>query len=209
MKKLWIRTGSFILACILCLGAMTSVFADYSDADTVTLTGSGTVFIPADIAVIRFCIETHAKKESSAKAQNDEILETLMAYEEDFGQIAEDSYYSFEDPNSGRMTVSRCLSLTTDEVESVPELTEHLIDNGATAIHGVWYSVKNVKPYEEEALRLAIQNAESKAGAMGLTLRISEISDYGCYQRCDGYDCSNGNGQIVLECNVSVVYKRR
>ena len=92
MKKLWIRTGSFILACILCLGAMTSVFADYSDADTVTLTGSGTVFIPADIAVIRFCIETHAKKESSAKAQNDEILETLMAYEEDFGQIAEDSY---------------------------------------------------------------------------------------------------------------------
>ncbi len=66
MKKSFIRAGVFLLACILCFGAMTSVSAAYDDADTVTLSGSGSVSVPADTAVIRFCIETHGKRESSA-----------------------------------------------------------------------------------------------------------------------------------------------
>lgn len=62
MKKLTVRAGVLILACMLSLGAMTSVFAAYEDTDTAVITGKGTVLAPADTAVIHFCIETHAKK---------------------------------------------------------------------------------------------------------------------------------------------------
>ena len=63
-------------------------------------------------------------------------------------------------------------------------------------------------PYEEEALRLAIENAESKAAALGLTMRLSEINDYGCYRFCgNGFDIDE-NGRVAIECNVSAVYKR-
>lgn len=209
MKKSFIRAGSFILACILCFGAMTSVSAAYSEADTVTLSGTGSVSVPADIAVIRFCIETYGKRESSAKAQNDEILEEVRSYGEDFGRISEESYYSFEDPGTGRITVSRCLSLATEDLDAVSELTKQLVSSGVTSVQGVWYSLKNMRSYENEALRLAIQDAENKAETLGLTLRVSEISDYGCYQRYDCYGCQNDDGQITVECNVSVVYKRR
>ena len=210
MKKSFIRAGVFLLACILCFGAMTSVSAAYDDADTVTLSGSGSVSVPADTAVIRFCIETHGKRESSAKTQNDEILEEVKSYGNNLGRISEESYCSFEDPVSGRVTVSRCLSLTTEDMDSVTSLSERLIESGVTSIQGVWYSVKNMKAFEQEALRLAIQNAESKAQSLGLGLRVSEISDYGCYQRCGCFGCQENDGMIItIECNVSVVYKRR
>ena len=205
MKKSLIREGIFVLVCMFCFS--TAVIADYNEADTVTVSGKGSVVVPADVAVIHFCIETHAKKESAAKMQNDAILTSLKAL--DIGsQISEESYFSYEDPSSGRVTVSRCFSLTTEDMEGIPELTQSMIDSGVTGINGIWYSVKNKKPYEQEALRLAVQDAQGKAAALGLTIKLSEITDFGCYQSCNGSGCMGNGQQIGIECNVSVVYKR-
>lgn len=208
MKKLFIRAGVLILACILSLGAMTSVGAAYADADTAVLSGRGTVLAPADTAIIHFCVETHAKKEDAAKARNDEIIETIRSLIGNSGILSEESFFSYEEPNSGRRSVSRCLSLTTSDVGSVPELTQKMIDNGVTGLNGVWYTVKDASAYEKEALRLAIEDAESKAAALGLTLRLSEINDYGCYRFCDNGCGIDENGQVSIECSVSIVYKR-
>ncbi|MBS6446626.1 MAG: SIMPL domain-containing protein [Clostridiales bacterium] len=208
MKKLTIRAGVLILACMLSLGAMTSVFAAYEDTDTAVISGKGTVLAPADTAVIHFCIETHAKKEDAAKVKNDEIIEAVRALVGNAGNLSEESFFAFEEPNPGKYAVSRCMSLTTNNVDSVPELTQKMIEAGVTGINGTWYTVTDAAPYEEEALRLAIENAESKAAALGLTMRLSEINDYGCYRFC-GNGCDiDENGRVAIECNVSVVYKR-
>lgn len=208
MKKLSIRAGVLILACILSLGAMTSVFAAYEDTDTAVISGKGTVLAPADTAVIHFCIETHAKKEDAAKAKNDEIIEAVKALIGNAGNLSEESFFSYEDPSSGKYSVSRCMSLTTNDIDSVPALTQKMIDAGVTGINGTWYTIKNAAPYEEEALRLAIENAENKAASLGLALKLSEINDYGCYRFCDNGCGINENAQVSIECNVSIVYKR-
>ena len=183
---------------MLSLGAMTSVFAAYEDTDTAVITGKGTVLAPADTAVIHFCIETHAKKEDAAKIKNDEIIEAVRALIGNAGSLSEESFFSFEEPNSGKYSVSRCMSLTTSDVGSVPELTQKMIDAGVTGINGTWYTVTAAAPYEEE----------SKAAALGLTMRLSEINDYGCYRFC-GNGCDiDENGRVAIECNVSAVYKR-
>lgn len=208
MKKLTMRAGVLILVCMLSLGAMTSVFAAYEDTDTVVITGKGTVLAPADTAVIHFCIETHAKKKDAAKIKNDEIIEAVRALIGNAGSLSEESFFSFEEPNFGKYSVSRCMSLTTSDVDSVPELTQKLIDAGVTGINGTWYTVTAAAPYEEEALRLAIENTKSKAVALGLNMRLSEINDYGCYRFCDNGCDIDENGRVAIECNVSVVYKR-
>ena len=208
MKKLTIRAGALILACILSLGAMTSVFAAYEDTDTAVISGKGTVLAPADTAVIHFCIETHAKKEDAAKVKNDEIIEAVRTLVGSAENLSEESFFSYEEPNSGKYVISRCMSLNTSDVDSVPELTQKMIDSGVTGINGIWYTIKDAASYEEEALRLAIENAESKAAALGLTMRLPEINDYGCYRFC-GNGCGiDENGQVSIECSVSIVYKR-
>ena len=93
MKKLTVRAGVLILACMLSLGAMTSVFAAYEDTDTAVITGKGTVLAPADTAVIHFCIETHAKKEDAAKIKNDEIIEAVRALIGNAGSLSEESFF--------------------------------------------------------------------------------------------------------------------
>lgn len=208
MKNLSIRAGILILACILSFGALTSVCAAYAEVDTAVISGKGTVLAPADTVTIHFCIETQAKKEEPAKVKNDEILETVKTLIGNAGNLSEESFFSYEDANSGKHTVSRCLSLVTTDIGSIPELSQKMIENGVTGINGIWYTVKDASSYEKEALRLAIENAESKAASLGLTLRLSEINDYGCYRFCDNGCGINENGQVSIECSVSIVYKR-
>ena len=62
MKKIFVRALSFVFAVIFVCSLMSvCAFAAYDDAETVTLSGSGAVYAPADTVTINVSIETTAK----------------------------------------------------------------------------------------------------------------------------------------------------
>lgn len=205
MKKYITRIFSMLFVFILIFACTCSLFAAYDSVEKVTVTGTGTVLIPADRITLGFCIETHASSADTAKEKNDAAL---AAIKEAFPDIAEESYYSENDPRSRKYTVSRCLLLTSSNVGSAEEIIEKLTENGATSVNCICYSASDMSSYEKEALRLAIEDANSKAEALGLSLKLSEFSDYGCMRACD-MSCIDTAGNIRIECNISAVYTRK
>lgn len=207
MKKIFVRALSFVFAAIIVCSLMSvCAFAAYDDAETVTLSGRGAVYAPADTVTINVSIETTAKKESAAKAENDEILAKLKSL--GYGDVSEESYFSYEDMVTGKTSVSRFLLYTTDDVASVGDITKKMIDIGVTGINCICYSVKDRKPYENEALKAAIEDAEKKAEFLGLSMKLSEINEFFCHPYCDMGMCGGNDGMVMIECEVSVIYKK-
>lgn len=209
MKKLLFYPVVFLMITAFCLGTVIPVSAECTDADSATFSGKGVLYVPADTVSISFSIETRADNQESAQKQNTAVTEKIKSACAGLGSLNEDSFYSFEDPCSGKHTATRCMTLTTGKISSVTTITQKLTEFGATGINYTCYSVKNLKPYQDKVLRLAIEDAESKAAGLGLQLKLSSISDFGCYSYYDGKCDQNGNKLVSVECNVSVLFARK
>ncbi len=204
MKKQIMRICAAVFAAVIFASAF-SVFGAYEELDRATFSGRGEVLAPADRATVNFCIEASAKKEAVAKKESEEIL---FALKERLGYISEESYYSESEPISGRYTVSRCFSFTTDDVGAIYDITRQMTEAGVTGINGIWYSLSDISAYEKEALRLAIADADNKANSVDERLVLEELSEFGCFSGCGGM-CGGTDGTVSVECNISAVYRRR
>lgn len=204
MKKQAIRFISLVFVFILVFG-MSSLSAAYETVEKATFSGRGSVSFPAESASVSFCIEAGARKESEAREKSESIIAAVRSV---YGGISEESYCFHEDAEAKRFFVSRCFSLVIENAADAADIINTLEQKGVTSINGVYYFSKNQSEYEAEALRLAIEDANSKAAALGLALVPTEISDYGCY-RAFGAENDAANGYITLECNISATYTRK
>lgn len=203
MKKQVIRVCLAALATVFL--ASFSICGAYENLDAATFSGRGEVLAPADRATVNFCVEVSAKKEADAKKKSDSILSSLS---ERLGYIAEESYYSETDHISGRYTLSRCFTFTTDDVGAIYDITRQMTEAGVTGINGIWYSLSDTSAYEKEALRLAIADADAKAKSVDESFVLEEMNELGCFSGCGGMCCGT-DGTVSVECNISAVYRRR
>lgn len=208
MKK-YSRLIRFLTLCLaMMMLAVPTVSAAYSDADVVTLSGKGSVSVPADTAVLNFNIETRGTDRADAVAQNDKILKTLKDSLSKYGTISEESFYSYVEPENGPTVFTRSLSLKTEKVKSIPEITQKLLDGGTASSYGVCYCLKDDSAQQKEALKLALADAEAKAAALGLNMNLKRIKESGCYTYYD--TCTGqGNGMISVVCDVSVIFSNK
>jgi uncharacterized protein YggE len=209
MKKLLYYPILLLLLTVFCLGAVIPVSAECTDADSATLSGKGVLYVPADTVTISFSIETCADSQEDAQKQNAAVTEKIKSACAGLGCLNEDSFYSYSDPCSGKFIATRCMTITTGKINSVASITQKLTDSGATGINYTCYIVKNLKPYQDKVLKLAIEDAENKAIGLGLQLKLSSINDLGCYSYYDGKCDQNGNKLVSVECNVSVLFERK
>lgn len=207
MKKIFTFLISVSLALLFCISGTTKISAQFDDADSVAISGKGVIYVPADTASISFCVESHAQSKQDAQAENEKSVAALRAALSGYGCIAEDSYYFYEDPCSGSFTVNRCMTLTTEKPDSANDISHRLIDNGATGVNFICYNVKDLKPYAGSALKLAVEDAQSKAAALGMNLKLSGINDTGCFAYYDGKCDKDGRRLVAIECNVSVNFE--
>lgn len=204
MKKQIARFISLVFVFIFVIGG-SSLCAAYESVEKATLSGKGTVTFPADSATVSFCIDTDSKKESEAREKSDAVLSLLRSH---YGEISEDSYFSHEDPVAKRFFVSRCCSLKIKNAADNADIINSLVQYGVTSVNGICYFSENQGEYEKEALRLAVEDANAKAEALGLRLYPVEITDFGCY-RSYGAENAAQNGYITLECSISAIYAQK
>ena len=190
MRKL----TAIILALVLAL----SVSAALADS-TISVTGSGEVLIPADVAVVSLGVNARNAEAPRAQAEANEIIArirealTSAGFAEDDINTGYINLYGIYDYSSygGSETItgynaSSNLAVRVTDMSRVGEVIDLAFSAGANMLDGVSFSVKDDTAARAEALKMAVEDAKSKAAvlaeAAGFTsLEIESIQESGVY----------------------------
>ena len=216
MRKL----TALLLALALTLG-LSAAFADTK----ITVTGSGEVLIPADVAVISLGVNVRSAEAPSAQAEANEVIakirEALTAAgidEEDISTGYINLYAAYDYSSSvERITgynASSTLAVKVTDMTRVGEVIDLAFGAGANTLDGVSFSVSDDTEARAEALKAAVQNAADKANvlaeAASLTrLEIKSIQEGSVhsYENDTGNFSVRANGKAVAEMDEATVVR--
>lgn len=204
MRKL----TALLLALALTLG-LSAAFADTK----ITVTGSGEVLIPADVAVISLGVNVRSAEAPSAQAEANEVIakirEALTAAgidEEDISTGYINLYAAYDYSSSvERITgynASSTLAVKVTDMTRVGEVIDLAFGAGANMLDGVSFSAKDDTAARAEALKAAVADAKVKADvlaeAAGLgKLEIDSIAESGVYAYDSGTNNFSAKGMIT------------
>ena len=204
MRKL----TALLLALALTLG-LSAAFADTK----ITVTGSGEVLIPADVAVISLGVNVRSAEAPRAQAEANEVIakirEALTAAgidEEDISTGYINLYAAYDYSSSvERITgynASSTLAVKVTDMTRVGEVIDLAFGAGANMLDGVSFSAKDDTAARAEALKAAVADAKAKADvlaeAAGLgKLELENITEGGIYAYDSGANNFSAKGMIT------------
>ena len=196
MRKL----TAVLLVLALVLG-LSSAFAD----SKISVTGSGEVLIPADVAVVSLGVNVRRAEAPAAQAEANEVIarirEALIAAgfdEEDIstGYInlyAAYDYSSYVETITG-YNASSTLAVKVTDMQIVGSVIDEAFRAGANTLNGISFSASDTQEARSESLKAAVEDAKAKAEvlaeASGLKIKGIEIISEG---NVVSYDNSVGN----------------
>lgn len=166
----------------------------------VTVSGTGEVTVKPDVAYISIGVETRDEDASVAQDENKAIMNKIITALEKVGiDVEEDlktSNYSisrqydyYDEGKTEYYLVSNILEVTVRDLDSVGEVIDAAANAGANKIHNISFAVEDKTAYYNDALKLAMKDAQGKANAIlstigkkvGLPIKINEdyYYDYG------------------------------
>jgi len=168
---------------------------------SVTVTGTATIKVEADSAVLSLGVETNAKDASDAAAANAEAVEKVTKALQDAGIAEEDittnyffvnAIYDYEKMNEDGSAsirgyrVSNSLSVVVKDIDKVGEIIDIALANGANNCDNVSFRANGEDLYDQvlaqavrEAARKAAVVAEAAGGKLGKVISVTE--QYGSY----------------------------
>ena len=198
MRKL----TAIILALVLAL-SVTAALAD----STISVSGSGEVLIPADVAVVSLGVNARNAEAPRAQAEANEIIArirealTAAGFAEDDINTGYINLYGIYDYSSygGSETLTgynatSSLAVRVTDMSRVGEVIDLAFGAGANMLDGVSFSVKDDTAARAEALKMAVEDAKAKAAVLAeaagfTTLEIESIQENGVY----AYDSGANN----------------
>ena len=166
----------------------------------ITVQGSGQVAVAPDMAVVTIGVETRGPDAANAMAGTSEKMAALMEIAANAGVEPRDTQTSqlnlrtdYVHSNNGQppqiagYIATNMLTIRLRDLDSAPQILDQLVSSGANQLHGVQFSVQDMKPHLDEAGRLAVADALEKAALYALAagvetgdvLRISEPQSSG------------------------------
>ena len=204
MRKL----TALLLALALTLG-LSAAFADTK----ITVTGSGEVLIPADVAVISLGVNVRSAEAPSAQAEANEVIAkirealTVAGIDEEDISTGYINLYAAYDYSSSveRITgynASSTLAVKVTDMARVGEVIDLAFGAGANMLDGVSFSAKDDTAARAEALKAAVADAKAKADvlaeAAGLgELELENITEGGVYAYDSGANNFSAKGMIT------------
>lgn len=196
MRKL----TALLLALALVLG-LSSAFADTK----ITVSGSGEVLIPADVAVVSLGVNVRNAEAPRAQAEANEVIARIREALTGAGFDEEDistgyinlyaayDYSSYSEKITG-YNASSTLAVKVTDMSRVGEVIDLAFGAGANMLDGVSFSANDDAAARAEALKAAVEDAKAKAvvlaEAAGLgELEMEGISEGGVY----AYDSGANN----------------
>lgn len=181
-----------LLCAMLLLALPTLALAD--DAH-LTVTGTATITLPADRAILSIGVRTTAATATDAAAQNADGITALLAALEAAGILPEDittaeyniyPNYDYIDGVSSLTgyQITNMLSVVVRDVTQIGKVLDAAINAGANETYGISFTSTRQAEAQDEALTAAIAEAQRKgalmAEAAGMQLGgIEEITENG------------------------------
>lgn len=238
MRNKFTLIGAVMLLAVIFSACSTAAAQPVSPSDspvrTITVTGSGQVFLSPDIANISIGVHTEAEDAQQAVADNNAQTQSVVQMLVEMGVAREDiqtanfSIYprqDFDDQGQIRDTtyvVENSVRVTVRELEDLGELLNAVVESGANNIFGIQFDVEDRVSALSDARQAAVDNArsvaEEMAQAAGVELGpVHSITVLGSAptqvfeERAVGADAGGAvpisPGQLSLTVEVSVEYQ--
>ncbi len=237
MKKFLSLSIIVVMVAMLLVGTMNvtqEVTAEVAETtNVVSVSGVGTMTVKPDIAYINVGVETQNSDAAVAQEENATKMTDVMAALKKVG-IAEDDIktvqYSIYDRYDYKengvdekyYVVNNSVQVTIKDIDKVGDVIDSVANAGSNNISSIQFGISNEDEVYQEALKLAMSSAKSKATAImgtfgktpGLPSRVSESSYYGGAVRMD-YNMYAAEskmstpvsaGELTITANVSVEY---
>lgn len=183
----------FLMASVTLTAAQTP--APEAEPPTIVAQGVATVQRAPDQAFVSFATETRAPEPQEAQQRNAAVM-TKVRDELRRAEIPDDAIEtaSFNlreevDYVDGKRVprgyvVTNVIEVRVDDLDSLGELIDDVIEAGATSVHNVRFDLEKREEAEREAVRLAVADArgraEAAAAGAGLRLeRVTRIEEHG------------------------------
>lgn len=163
----------------LALGAG-NVTAQVANGDkSVTVSASGEMEATADQAVVRVAVTATGNDSNAVREELASDAEAMRSALESYGipddhirtmhyDISQERERTPEGVEAGQFRGTHAFEITVNDTEAAGEVIDTAVENGADRVMGVSFTLSDEKRAElhNEALEAAMENAESRAGAI-------------------------------------------
>lgn len=178
-----------------------TVFKNQKPANTISVSAEGKVTAVQDLATVTIGVMSQGTTSADVKDQNNKKINKIIEFIKAQGIKDEDiktsqfTFYPQQDWRSGAPVITgyqsdQTVTVKVRGIDKSQDVLEKILDGavntGANQIQGVNFSFENSDALQQQARKLAIDNAKKKAQELaaeaGLTLgKVVSISESGSY----------------------------
>jgi uncharacterized protein len=179
-----------ILLAVLALAALTLAIPasaqDSSLINTITVSGSGTVYASPDVAYVTLGVQTTDADLSTAFSQTGEGINKLMDALKGLGiddkdiqtsgvNVSPQDQYDQQGGPTGTRTysVSNTVQVTVRDISKVEAVLTTAVNAGVNTIYNLNFGIQNRTALEQQARRQAINNANIRAQRLATGLKVT------------------------------------
>ena len=231
MKK---NLGLVLLLLLVAATACAPV-ASQKELRTVSVNGTGTVYLTPDLATVRIGVQTRGEEADITVAENNEIIQAvrdalaeLEVADEDiqtsnFSVYPQTHYDDNGEISSVTFVVNNQVSVIVRDLDDLGAILNEVVEAGANNLHGIDFNVADREEALNQAMELAVENAKARAiilaGAADASLgEVQTISTYsggggivygrgGDTAEFMAMDVPVSAGQLEVVVEVSMVYE--
>jgi len=175
IKNIVLVLGAFSLLLASCSGSDASVGGQNAEIATITVSGSGQVFVVPDIGHIEIgvrsqgatVIEAIAINNEQAKAIQTALMEQGVEEKDiqtSYFNVYQQSDYDYQgSPVSTYYSVENTVYVTVRQLDKLGEILDAAARGGANNIYGVNFDVQDKSEAQSTARNLAVQAAQAQA----------------------------------------------
>ena len=143
--------------------------------NAISVNGMGEVYVKPELANISIGVESRAKTAGEASDQNKRDMNQVMSSLKAMGIKDEDiqttDYSIYPDyrytENEGEKMVGyivrNMVQVKVKDIDKIGDILDAVTGAGANQIHGIRFTVEDPNKYKDEARKLAVEEAKSKA----------------------------------------------
>jgi len=150
----------------------------------ITVTGNGKVATQPDYVQLRFEVSTEGKDVSEAQQQNaiimNSVIQSILALnipKEDIQTVAYNVTANY-DYIEGKQVfrgyeVTNAITVKVKDISQVGIVIDTAVQNGANRISSIQFGIENPDASYQQALRLALKDAQTKAKTIAETMKLT------------------------------------
>ena len=149
----------------------------------IEVTGNGKVMATPNYVQIQIEVQTRGKNVQEAQQENaiimNRVIQSLLALHIPRENIQTAFYtispvYDYEDGKQifKDYEVTNAITVKVTDTSQIGEIIDTAVENGANRISSIQFNIDNVDAYYQQALSLALQNAQMKAKTIAETMHL-------------------------------------